>query len=180
VKYHCDKGCAHGEGSSKKHNLQWSFMLKNESKEKKQESKLQGDSDDEFWKQAAEMYADEDVPLEDDAMEEAEPETPTFNDLPSPVVQALVEQMEEDKDTPMIPESDEVADEHTDMELVTAQNGLAIDQPEESLSPEKPAVARKKVPGENTFSHDCVKTWSPARIHAWEIRRLVTNYCLAG
>ncbi|KAJ2963951.1 hypothetical protein NQZ79_g1115 [Umbelopsis isabellina] len=172
MKYHCDRGCAHGEGSSKKHNLQWPFMMKDKPQEKKQESKARGDSDDEFWKQAAEMYADEDALLEDDTREEAEPETPTFDDLPSPVVQALVEHMEEDNDTPTIPLSNEVSDKDTDTELVIAQNESGIDYPKESESSEKSAVVRKKVPGENTFSHDCVKTWSPARIHAWEIRRL--------
>ncbi|KAG2171780.1 hypothetical protein INT43_008160 [Umbelopsis isabellina] len=167
---------APAEGHSTEHIAKelerWSFMMKDKPQEQQQESKARGDSDDEFWKQAAEMYADEDTPLEDDTREEAEPETPTFDDLPSPIVQELVEKMEEDNDTPMIPESNEVSDDHTDTELAIAQDDSTIDYPKESESSEKPAVVRKKVPGENTFSHDCVKTWSPARIHAWEIRRL--------
>lgn len=153
-------------------------MMKDKKSEQKQESKARGDSDDEFWKQAAEMYADEGAPLEDDTREEIEPETPTFDDLPSPVVQALVEQMDEDKDTPMIPDLNEVSDENTDTELPIAQNEPALEYPQENESSEKSEVVRSKVSGENTFSHDCVKTWSPARIHAWEIRRLVTIWRL--
>ncbi|KAI9287742.1 hypothetical protein BC943DRAFT_274447 [Umbelopsis sp. AD052] len=70
----------------------------------------------------------------------------------------------------MIPDDDtekEVADDGGSPEP-SEQDTPASDEEEA----EKPSAVRTKVPGENTFSHDCVKTWSPARIHAWEIRRL--------
>jgi hypothetical protein len=107
--------------------------------------------------------------------------------MPSPVVNALLEQLEaqpeeeeegvveEEDDTHMIPENDtdtdkSVANDRTSPEP-SEQDNLMNDEEEN----EKPSVIRTKVPGENTFSHDCVKTWSPARIHAWEIRRLVSK-----
>jgi hypothetical protein len=76
---------------------------------------------------------------------------------------------DDDDDTPMmIPEADrgEIA-EHSD------ENPDDGDQDKPEGKPAT-AVVRSKIPGENTFSFDCVKTWSPARIHAWEIRRVVS------
>jgi hypothetical protein len=148
---------------------------------KKEENK-KVDSDEEFWKKAAEITAEDDVQSEDEDMVETRPGTPTFDDMPSPVVNALLEQLEaqpeeeddDDDDTHMIPDNDtdtdkEVANDRTSPE--PSEQDIPANDEEEI---ENSSVVRTKVPGENTFSHDCVKTWSPARIHAWEIRRLVS------
>jgi hypothetical protein len=152
------------------------MMKNNDPVKKKEEKKPIVDSDEELWKQASQIAADEEeVKSEDENLEETQPETPSFDDIPSPVVQSLVQQLErdddddDDDDTPMmIPEADrgEIA-EHSD------ENPDDGDQDKPEGKPAT-AVVRSKIPGENTFSFDCVKTWSPARIHAWEIRRVVS------
>lgn len=162
-------------------------------KESKKEQKALGtdsvkkenaDSDEELWKQASQIAADEEPKSEDENMEDTEPDTPSFDDMPSPVVQALIEQLEQDNDTPMIPDysyADRDNAEEEDAEADHAEEGDTIEErdsnrasnAEEPKDESGTPVVRSKVPGENTFSHECVKTWSPARIHAWEIRRLV-------
>ncbi|GAB5589291.1 hypothetical protein Unana1_04191 [Umbelopsis nana] len=189
----CDKQCAHGEGSSKTYAHHWGFMMYSQpKKESKKEQKALGmdsvkkenaDSDEELWKQASQIAADEEPKSEDENMEDTEPDTPSFDDMPSPVVQALIEQLEQDNDTPMIPdysyadkdnaeEEDAEADDAEEGDTIEEDDSNRVSNAEEPKDESGTPVVRSKVPGENTFSHECVKTWSPARIHAWEIRRL--------